>query len=217
MAKTYGNKIAVFRYLKFTDYVISEMIKIIYLKLWVKKSVCLAFIVPDLVSPTVVIWMLKEAHNPSEIRLPNAHTTSNPRRFDVVITSIRRRPNFDEFFWRNFAGRKIHVVSTHFLRRNVAGQKIHVVSTYFFRCNFNGRKIYVLSTYLFRCNFDGRKTHVVSTYFYWCNFACRKIHFVSTYFFLCNFDGRKIYVVSTYFFRYNSSGVISTYFFSTFL
>ena len=200
MAKTYGNKIAVFRYLKFTDYVISEMIKIIYLKLWVKKSVCLAFIAPDLVSPTVVIWMLKEPHNPSEIRLTNAHTTSNTRRFDVVITSIRRRPNFDEFFWRNFAGRKIHVVSTHFLRRNVAG-----------------RKIYVLFTYLFRCNFDGRKTHVVSTYFYWCNFACRKIHFVSTYFFLCNFDGRKIYVVSTYFFRYNSSGVISTYFFSTFL
>ena len=217
MAKTYGNKIAVFRYLKFTDYVISEMIKIIYLKLWVKKSVCLAFIVPDLVSPTVVIWMLKEPHNPSKIRLANAHTMSNPRRFIVDITSIGRRQNFHEFFWRNFAGRKIHVVSTYFLRRNVAGQKIHVVSTYFFRCNFNGRKIYVLSTYLFRCNFDGRKTHVVSTYFYWCNFACRKIHFVSTYFFLCNFDGRKIYVVSTYFFRYNSSGVISTYFFSTFL
>ena len=55
MAKTYGNKIAVFQYLKFTDYVITEMIKIIYLKILVKKLVCLAFIVPDLVSPTVVI------------------------------------------------------------------------------------------------------------------------------------------------------------------
>ena len=200
MAKTYGNKIAVFQYLKFTDYAITEMIKIIYLKILVKKLACLAFIVPDLVSPTVVIWMLKEPHNPSKIRLPNAHTISNPRRFNVDITSIGRRPNFHEFFWRNFAGRKIHVVSTYFLRRNVAGQKIHVVSTY-----------------LFRCNFDGRKTHVVSTYFYRCNFACRKIHFVSAYFLWCNFDGLKVYVVSTYFCRYNSSGVISTYFFSMFL
>ena len=52
---------------------------------------------------------------------PNGHTTSNPRRFDVDITSIRRRANFDEFprhfrvlFRCNFDGRKIHVVSTYF-------------------------------------------------------------------------------------------------------
>ena len=29
--------------------------------------------------------------------IPNEQTMSNPRRFDVDITSIRRRPNFDEF------------------------------------------------------------------------------------------------------------------------
>ena len=32
-----------------------------------------------------------------ELKFPNGHTTSNRRRFDVDITSIRRRPNFDEF------------------------------------------------------------------------------------------------------------------------
>ena len=55
------------------------------------------------------------------IVLPNWHTMSNPRRFDVDITSIRRRANFDEFprhfrvlFRCNFDGRKIHVVSTYF-------------------------------------------------------------------------------------------------------
>ena len=53
--------------------------------------------------------------------IPNGHTTSNPRRFDVDITSIRQRPNFDEFprhfrvlFRCNFAGQKIHVVSRTF-------------------------------------------------------------------------------------------------------
>ena len=77
----------------------------------------------------------------------NGHTTSNPRRFDVDITSIRRRPNFDKFpryfrvlFRCNFAGRKIHVVSTYFFRFNFAGRKIHLASTYFSRCNFAGRK-----------------------------------------------------------------------------
>ena len=29
--------------------------------------------------------------------MPNRHTTLNPRRFDVDIKLIRRRPNFDEF------------------------------------------------------------------------------------------------------------------------
>ena len=70
--------------------------------------------------------------------LPNGHTTSNPRRFDVTVTSIRRRPNFDEF------PRHFRVL---------------------FRCNFDGRKIHVVSTYFFRCNFDGRKIHVVSRTF----------------------------------------------------
>ena len=55
------------------------------------------------------------------LKSSNSHTTSNPHRFDVNVTSIRRRPNFDEFprhfrilFRCNFDGRKIHVVSTHF-------------------------------------------------------------------------------------------------------
>ena len=86
---------------------------------------------------------------------PNGHTTSNPRRFDVDITSIRRRANFDEF------PRHFRVL----FRCNFDGRKIHVVSTYFFRCNFDGRKIHIVSTYFFRCNFDGRKIHVVSRTF----------------------------------------------------
>ena len=139
--------------------------------------------------------------------IPNGQTMSNPRRFDVDITSIRRRPNFDEF------PRHFRVL---FLR-NFDDRKIRVVSAYSFRSNFNGRKIDVVSTYSFRCNFDGRKIYVVSTYFYWCNFAGQKIHVVSTYFFQCDFDVRKIYVVSTYFLRCNLSGrnmhVVFTYFF----
>ena len=70
---------------------------------------------------------------------PNGHTTSNPRRFDVDITSILRRPNFDEF------PRHFRV----FFRCDFDGRKIHVASTYFFRCNFSGRKIYAVSTYFF--------------------------------------------------------------------
>ena len=77
----------------------------------------------------------------------NGYTRSNRRRFNVDITSIRRRPNLDEF------PRHFHVL----FRCNFASLKIRVVSTYFFRCNFDGRKIHMVSTYLFRCNFYGRK------------------------------------------------------------
>ena len=84
---------------------------------------------------------------------PNGHTTSNPRRFDVGITSIRRRPNFDEF------PRHFRIL----FRCNIDGRKIHVVSTYFLRCSFTGRKIYVVSMYFYRCNFAGRKIHIAST------------------------------------------------------
>ena len=83
---------------------------------------------------------------------PNGHTTSNPRRFDVNITSICRRQNFDEF------PRHFRVL----FRCDFAGQKILVVSAYFLRCNFDGRKIHIVSAYFFQCNFDGRKIHVVS-------------------------------------------------------
>ena len=125
--------------------------------------------------------------------LPNEHTASNQRRFDVDVMSIRRRPNFDEIT------RRFHVL----FRCNFAGRKTHVVSTYFFRCNFNGGKIHVVSTYFFQCNFDGRKIHRVSTYFFRCNFFLRNIHGVSTYFFRRNFDGRIIHFVCKYFFRQN--------------
>ena len=80
------------------------------------------------------------------------------------ITSLRRRPNSDEF-------------SRHFRVR--------------FRCNFNGRKIHVVSTYFFWCSFAVRKMHVVSTYFFRCNFADRNIHVVFTYFFRRNFDEQR--------------------------
>ena len=143
----------------------------------------------------------------SMLRTLNGHTTSNRRGFDVDITWIRRRPNFDEFprhfrvlFRCNFDGRKVYVVSTYFFRCNFTSRKIHVVSTYFFRCNFDGWRIHVVSTCFFLCNFDGQKTHVVSTYFFRCNCDGRKIHIVSTYFYLCNFDGRNMHVVLTYFF-----------------
>ena len=127
---------------------------------------------------------------------PNRHTTSNPRRFNVDITSIRLRPNFDEYL-RHFRA---------LFRCNFAGRKNLVVSTYFFRCNFAGRKINVISTYFFWCNFDGRKIHIVSTYFFRCNFHDRKIHVVSTYFYRCDFDGRNMHVVFTHFFRRNFDG-----------
>ena len=87
--------------------------------------------------------------------VPNGHTTWNPRRFDVDITSIHPRPNSDEF------PRHFRVL----FRCNFDRRAIHVVFTYFFRCNFADRKIHVISTYFFRCNFDGRKIHVVSRTF----------------------------------------------------
>ena len=116
---------------------------------------------------------------------PNRHTTSNPRRFNVDITSIRLILNLDEFL-------------PHFcalFQCNLADRKNHVVSTYFFRCNFAGWKIHVISTYFFWCNFDGRKIHVVSTYFYGCNFDGRNMHVVFTDFFRRDFDGQRFDIV----------------------
>ena len=84
--------------------------------------------------------------------------TPHRRRFDVDITSIRQRPNFDKF------PRHLHVL----FRCNFEGWKIHVVSTYFFRWSFDGQRIPVVSTYLYRCNLDGPKIPVTSTYFSRC-------------------------------------------------
>ena len=102
------------------------------------------------------------------MKQPNWHTTSNPRQFDVDITSIHWRPNFDDFprhfhilFWCNFDGRKIHVASTYFYRSNFAGAKIHVASIYFFQCNLSGRNMHVIFTYFSRRNFDGQKPDIV--------------------------------------------------------
>ena len=154
---------------------------------------------------------LFDKHFMHGIQNPNGHSTLNRRHFDVDITWIRNiRPNFDEFprhfhviFWRNFDGRKIHVVSTYFFRCNFDGRKNNVVSTYFVRCNFDGQKIHVVSMYFFWCKFDGRKIHLASTCFFWCNFFHRNIHCVSTYFFRHNFDGQIIDFVCTYFFQRN--------------
>ena len=72
---------------------------------------------------------------------------SNRCRFDVHITSILRRPNFDKFPRHfhvlvrcNFADWKIHIVSPYFFRRSFTGQNFHVFTLYFFGCNFNGQK-----------------------------------------------------------------------------
>ena len=113
--------------------------------------------------------------------MPNGHTTLNLRRFDVDITSIRRRPNFNEF----------HVISAYFFDVISMVEK----STYFFWCNFAGRKTHVVSTYFFRCNFDGWKIHVVSMYFHRCNFVGRNVHVVFTYFFRRSFDGQRFDIV----------------------
>ena len=131
------------------------------------------------------LWFYHWRYYTFVLRIPNGHTTSNPRRFDVDITSIRRRPNFDEF------PRHFRVL----FRCDFAGRKIHVVSTYFFRCNFAGRKIHAVSTYFFRCNFAGRKIHIVSTYFFRCNLSGRNMHVVFTYIFRRNFDGQKFDIV----------------------
>ena len=124
--------------------------------------------------------------------------TPHRRRFDVDITSIRQRPNFDKFprhfyvFFRcSFTEQKLHIVSTYVFWRNFDGQKIHVVSTYFFECNFAGRNIHVFSTYIFQCNFDGQKFRVASTHFFQCTFSGRKNHVVFTYFFRCNLTVEK--------------------------
>ena len=70
------------------------------------------------------LWFYHWRYYTFVLRIPNGHTTSNPRRFDVDITSKRRRPNFDEFprhfrviFRCSLGGRKIHVVSTYFFQR----------------------------------------------------------------------------------------------------
>ena len=131
---------------------------------------------------------LNNAYKPNSswiYSLPNGLTRSNPRQFEVDITSIGRGLNFDEFprhfrvlffdvilmvekstlfphtFWRNFAGRKIYLISTYFFRCNFDGQKIHVVSTYSFRCNFDSRNFHVVFTYFFRRNLDGQKLDIV--------------------------------------------------------
>ena len=54
----------------------------------------------------------------------------------------------------------------YFCQRNFAGRKTHVVSTHFFRFNFDGSKICVVSTYFFQCNLSGQNMHVVFTYFF---------------------------------------------------
>ena len=127
----------------------------------------------------------------------NGHTTSNTRPFDVDITLIRQKPNFNNFphhfhilFQCNFADQNIQIVSTYLFRCNVDGWKIHVVSTYFFDVILMVKN-QVVSTYFFRCNFTGWKIQVVSTYFSWRNFAGRNIHVFPTYFFRQNFDGQK--------------------------
>ena len=91
----------------------------------------------------------------------NEHTTSNPRRFDVNITSIFGRPNFRVLFRCNFDGPKIHVVPTYLFRCNFAGPQIHMVSTYFFWCNFVVRNMHVVFTCFFRRNFDGQRFDIV--------------------------------------------------------
>ena len=64
--------------------------------------------------------------------------------------------NFDEF------PRHFHVL----FRRNFAGRIICIVSTHFFWCISMVKKICFVSTYFFLCNFSDRKIHVVSTYFF---------------------------------------------------
>ena len=99
---------------------------------------------------------------------PNGHTTSNPRRFDVDIRLICRRPNFDEFPWR-----KIHVVFMHYFRCNFDGRKIHMVSMYFFDVilmvekstlfplTFIGVILMVEICTLFLRNFNGQRFDIV--------------------------------------------------------
>ena len=76
-------------------------------------------------------------------RAHHFESTSTRRGYyvDTSMTKFRRVPrHFRALFRCDFAGRKIHVVSTNFFRCNFTGRKIHVVSTNFFRCNFTGRK-----------------------------------------------------------------------------
>ena len=77
--------------------------------------------------------------NQQHMELPNGHTTSNRCWFHVDITSIRRRPNFDEF------PRHFHVL---------------------FRCNFSDLKIHIVSTYLFGVSSMVQKSTLFSLNFF---------------------------------------------------
>ena len=131
--------------------------------------------------------MVKEVKNISKFQ-SKRHSTSNRCRFDVYITSICQRPDFDEF------PRHFHVlfdvislVEKSMLFPHTFFSVILLVkrSTLFprtsFRCNFAGRKIHVVSTYFFRCNFSSRNIRGVCTYSFQRNFYDRKIHFVCVY------------------------------------
>ena len=104
---------------------------------------------------------------------PNGHTTSNRRQFDVVIISIRWRPNFNEFprhfhaiFRCNFADRKIHVVCTYFFWRNFTGQKVDVISTYFFGVILLVKKsTFFPSTFFYVISMVQKTTFVPLTFF----------------------------------------------------
>ena len=77
--------------------------------------------------------------NQEHMELPNGHTTSNRCWFHVDTTSIRRRPNFDEF------PRHFHVL---------------------FRCNFSDLKIHIVSTYLFGVSSMVQKSTLFSLNFF---------------------------------------------------
>ena len=102
-------------------------------------------------SPLISFRFLINFFNKGNI-IRGSYTMGTPRRIDVDISSIRRRPNFDDF------PRHFRVL----FRCYFDGRKIHVVSTYFFRCNFDGRSMHVVFTYFFRRNFDGRNNSDVS-------------------------------------------------------
>ena len=69
------------------------------------------------------------------------------RYFFNVISMVQKSTSFSRtFFWCNFDGRKMHVVTTYFFRYNFDVQKVRVVSAHFFRCNFSGQKIHVVSS-----------------------------------------------------------------------
>ena len=101
------------------------------------------------------------------------HTTSNRSRFHIDITSIRRRPIFDEFphhlrvlYWCNFAGRNIHVFFTYFFNVISIVEKLKLFPRTFFDVIALVKKLTLFSLTLFQVILMVKKSTLFASTFF---------------------------------------------------